>query len=147
MPARPLQLQGVLVWRTSALTAFAYLLARQPEIPLNPEPLAARQAAGAGNPHRDCRHPTATNHTGRGTSTTNELQHTEHRPSEIQPGDVIRYRLRSYLGSAAVRNFDPIRVVRVLDAVVVAADQPITVQGRRSVLLPAEADALIERGA
>ena len=70
------------------------------------------------------------------------------RPSQIRPGDVIRYRLRSYLGPATVRYSDPIRVVRVLDggrgAVVVAADQPITVQGRRSVLLPPEAEVLIE---
>lgn len=78
-------------------------------------------------------------------------EQTEHRPCEIRAGDVIRYRLRSYLGPATVRFSDPIRVTRVLDggrgAVVVGADQPITVQGRRSVLLPPEAPVLIDRAA
>jgi len=76
VPARPLQLQGVLVWRTSALAPLAQFLVRQTEIPLDPEPLAARQAAGAGRPRRGCRHPTATNRDRRGSAMKN--QHNTH---------------------------------------------------------------------
>jgi len=80
-----------------------------------------------------------------------QFHQTGSHPSDIRAGDVIRYRIRSYLGPATVRYSDPIRVVRVLDggtgAVVVASDRPITVQGRRSVLLPPETEVLIQRAA
>ena len=72
-------------------------------------------------------------------------------PSQIRAGDVIRYQLRSYLGPANVRYSDPVRVARVLDggagAVVIASDQPITLQGRRSVLLAPDASVLIDQAA